>query len=78
MLGYNVFLKVKGGGGSLVKISRKIIMWVNFVLLFLLDGKIIEQTNLNSFIVRNYLKAVKKAQSSVTYLKLLKNFQTIH
>ena len=34
--------------------------WVNFVLLFLLDGKIIELTNLNAFVVRNYLKAVKK------------------
>lgn len=33
--------------------------WVNFVLLFLLDGKIIELTNLNAFVVTNYLKAVK-------------------
>ena len=33
--------------------------WVNFVLLFLLDGKIIELTNLNAFVVGNYLKAVK-------------------
>lgn len=51
---------LKSRGGSLVKISRKIMKWVNFVLLFLLDGKIIELTNLNAFVVRNYLKAVKK------------------
>lgn len=44
----------------MVKISRKIMKWVNFVLLFLLDGKIIELTNLNAFVVRNYLKAAKK------------------
>jgi len=47
-------------GVFLVKISRKIMKWVNFVLLFLLEGKIIELANVNAFVVRNYLKAVKK------------------
>ena len=44
----------------MVKISSSIINLVNFALLFLFDGKIINVTSLNTFAVRNYLKAAKK------------------